>query len=513
MTGITRVATCMVCWLAAGWAVAQDPLPQPRPAPQPAPQYNPQPGKGPVSPPIVPPAPASYDVSDGEISFIDLPTALRLVDSVNPAIAVARERIRQAYARLERARVIALPNVVLSPLVYNRHDGQFQTFTGPLITTNTQNIASNAGLVMQFATADAYFLPLSVRQDVRATAFASQATTNNTQRDVAFAYLDLLQAQGQVAINGETLANAEFMLKNAQSAIAAGKSSTGADAVRAETEVEARKLERIQLEANVDVRAARVAELLLLPPSVRLRPVEKAAIPITLVPPDTNVDDLVVTALANRPEVGQSVAERASVAELYRLEKARPFIPLVSMSYYGGGYGGGANARIADWNARSDGYVQLYWQFDNFGAGNAARIREARSVVRQADYRIRAVQASVSREVVQNVAITKSRLASLNAAQKSVVAAIDMWRRLSASSFGLVGGKYDPIQPLTAEQQLNQARLSYLQAVIDYNRSQFDLYNALGQPSLSALDQAAAVPTTMQTIPSGAGAVPVDPKK
>lgn len=493
-------AACAVCLLAAGFAAAQPPAPQPAPDPRP------------VSGGALPtPQPAVE--ADPEVSYIDLATALRLADSVNPTIAIARERTRQAYARLQRTRVLALPNVVLSPLVYNRHDGQFQTFTGPVITTNTGNIASNAGLVMQFATADAYFLPLFARQELTAFNQAARAANNNIQLAVATAYLDLLQAEGLVAINAETLANAEFMLKNAKTAIAAGKSSTGADALRAGTEVEARKQERFQLLANVDVRAARLAELLLLPPAVRLRTAEKAALPINLVPPNCPVDELVVTALANRPEVGQSVAERGAVAELYRLERNRPLLPQVGVSYYGGGFGGGQNARIADWNARSDGTVQLFWQFENFGAANAAKIRETRSIVTQADYRIRAVQAQVSREVVQALAVSNGRVAALASAQESVREAIEMWRRLSESAFGMVGGKYDPIQPLIAEQQLNQARVAYLQTVLDYNRAQFELYTALGQPSIEALDKAAAVPTALSTVPAGTGPVPMDPKK
>ena len=45
---------------------------------------------------------------------------------------------------------------------------------------------------------------------------------------------------------------------------------------------------------------------------------------------------------------------------------------------------------------------------------------------------------------------------------------------------------YDPLQPLIAERDLNQARVGYLNAVIGYNKAQFQLYWALGQPPLQA---------------------------
>jgi hypothetical protein len=64
-----------------------------------------------------------------------------------------------------------------------------------------------------------------------------------------------------------------------------------------------------------------------------------------------------------------------------------------------------------------------------------------------------------------------------------------MYRRLLESSFGLVGqgGRFDALEPYLAIVSLNQARVQYLAAVVDYNRAQFRLYTALGQPPFCAL--------------------------
>src|SRR5262249_61356800 len=58
-----------------------------------------------------------------------------------------------------------------------------------------------------------------------------------------------------------------------------------------------------------------------------------------------------------------------------------------------------------------------------------------------------------------------------------------------------------PIELLQAIQALAQARVSYLQTVADYDRTQFRLYAALGHPPLCALDEAARVPTEEPTVP------------
>src|SRR5262249_44533932 len=46
---------------------------------------------------------------------IDLPTVLRLADASNPTIALARERVREAYAHLREAEVLWLPNLQTGP--------------------------------------------------------------------------------------------------------------------------------------------------------------------------------------------------------------------------------------------------------------------------------------------------------------------------------------------------------------------------------------------------------------
>jgi hypothetical protein len=60
-----------------------------------------------------------------------------------------------------------------------------------------------------------------------------------------------------------------------------------------------------------------------------------------------------------------------------------------------------------------------------------------------------------------------------------------MFRILSETSFGMVGprGQFDALEPLTAVQALNQSSLSYLGAVVEYNRAQVRLLTAVGQPA------------------------------
>ena len=89
---------------------------EPEPAPQPGQLRSVRPRPAAPIPPV-------------RVLPIDLPTALRLVNASNPTIALARERVREAYAHLQEARSLWLPTLLTGP-AYVRHDGQLQNASG-----------------------------------------------------------------------------------------------------------------------------------------------------------------------------------------------------------------------------------------------------------------------------------------------------------------------------------------------------------------------------------------------
>ena len=89
-----------------------------------------------------------------------------------------------------------------------------------------------------------------------------------------------------------------------------------------------------------------------------------------------------------------------------------------------------------------------------------------------------------------------------------------MYRKLLDTQFGMIGARpqYDALEPLTAIQMLNQARTQYLNQVIDFNRAQFRLFWALGQPAGCALP-GEAQPLEINPVPDRPGYTPEPPKK
>jgi outer membrane protein TolC len=433
---------------------------------------------------------------------IDLATALRLVNASNPTIALARERVAEAVARVDQANILWLPNLVSGP-AYLRHDGRIQNSTGLVFPTSKSNIYAGGGAVFRFETADALFAPLIARRLASAVQAASQITTNNVQLDVAQAYLDLLQVHGLLAVNADVLARVREMQYRAEVAEEAGKSKTTADANRARTEVQLRLQERIALNGQARIISARLARLLLLRPTVGLVPADPAVVPVTLVNEEGPVDELVAQGLMTRPELAESRAIVAANLARWRQARLAPLLPRVEVSYTAGLFGGGINDFVGTFGLRSDGTAQMVWELHNLGFGDRARARERRAQYNEANFHVVEVQARVAEEVTSAAELARARREALDAGQEAVRQATEMWRRLDEASFGMIGRRkeLDALEALVAAQALAQARALYLNEVIDYNRAQFQLFVAMGQPPLEALPQTVAAPLGVNPVP------------
>jgi outer membrane protein TolC len=371
-----------------------------------------------------------------------------------------------------------------------------------VFTTSRQSLFAGGAAILRVDTADAYFQPLIARRLVAADAASARAVSNNVQLDVALTYLDLLRVFGQLAINADTLARAEEMLRRADAADRAGLVKTKADLPRARTEVELRRQETLDLQGRAAGVSARLAQLLILSPTVDLHPADPI-VPVMLVPPGCPLNELVATGWMNRPELAAYRSLVSAAAERVRQAKFTPLLPKLQIDYSGGGYGGGRNDKLTNFAGRGDLGASAYWEFRNLGFGNTAATREREAQLAGAQFRVQELQAQVAAEVTSAAKQTTLYFKTLESAQEAVRQATEMYRRLEASSFGMIGPKsqYDALEPLLAIQALNQARNQYLTEVIEYNKSQFRLFVALGQPAECALPSATPQPVQTPVVP------------
>src|SRR5262249_40169907 len=164
---------------------------------------------------------------------------------------------------------------------------------------------------------------------------------------------------------------------------------------------------------------------------------------------------------------------------------------------------GGRNARIGDFSARGDWDVQVLWEFQNLLFGNLARIRERRAENEVAMIELFRVQDRIAAEVYQAHAQVMSAQGRITHAESGVKDAIASFNEHFKGLEQPVGKALAPVirpqEVVAAIQAVGRAYNNYYAAVADYDRAQFRLYRALGQPA-QALSGSTCDPTCSPTL-------------
>jgi outer membrane protein TolC len=256
------------------------------------------------------------------------------------------------------------------------------------------------------------------------------------------------------------------------------------------------------------VASSRLARLLLLQPGIGLVPSDPALMPITLIPENSPLEQLIGQALMNRPELAES--QELIAASRVRLRQSRldPLLPRVELTYLGADFGGGKNSFVGDFRSRGDGTASAVWELKNLGLGNLAENRIRALQVNEASLHALEVQAQVTDEVNQAIQIALVRREALASAQAAVRHAVETFRRLDVVARKTIDTKVklESIEPLLGVQALAQARQQYLNYVMDYNRAQFQLFAAVGSPPIEAPPKAS--PVAVEVPPTPATYVP-----
>lgn len=467
-----------------------------------------------------PHAPPHTILQPGEYP-IDLGTALGLAGAENPELLRARERVTEAVAVRQLAAAQLLPNLTLGTN-YNAHRGVLQQASGNVLKTNRDalyvGMGANAvgssspgvpGLSYNLNVGVGWYGFLAARQRITTAVAASEAVRNDVLLRVCSSYLDLLRYDGRRAIAAKNREEAAEIVRLTEAYAKTGQGRK-ADADRALVELKRRDAELTQAEADTLGASARLARLLNLDPATRLKPIDGWVVPTPLVPDPTPLPDLIATALLQRPEL---TARRSEVqVALYELSLAKvlPFSPNVLMGFSSGGFGGGSNlardaggSRFSNLDSRADFDVAVFWTFRNLGVGNVALARAADSRVKQMRFRELETLNAVRAEVAEAKARTDARFLQIDAGEKAVKASGDAF---SEDLARIKGGQGLPLELVDSMRLLGRSRYDYLDAIVDYNRAQFQLWVALGRPPAEVL--ARPVPAALVPPPT----LPVGPR-
>jgi len=483
--------------------------------------------RSPTAAAIVPAPPSPPSILGPDVRPIDLNTALRLAGVQNPELNLARQRVVEAAALRQLAAAQILPTINLG-MNYDSHTGTLQQSNGNILSVNRSALyvgaGSNAiaagsvnipGVVLSGNVGEGVYTYLVSRQVVRQRAFASAAVQNQTFLRVALAYAELTRAEGGRAVAIQARDEAREIARITAEYFAKGEGRK-ADADRAATELARRESDIQAAEGQILVASAALCRDLNLDPSVRLHPTDAFVVPQPIVPDPQPLSELIAIGLLRRPELGERRA--ALRAALLALEgsKVLPFSPTILVGFSGGGFGGGSNLVrpvFGGFGGRTDLDVLAYWTIRNLGVGNLALIRVADANLKATRYQEIAVLNLVRSEVAEAYARTHARFARIGTYEAAVRSGLDGFRE----DFALIRERGErtvlPIELLNNFRLLNEARRAYLDTIVDYNRSQFEMYVALGQPPADALAHPVPVDGHAPSgIPAASAPSPIRPR-
>lgn len=435
---------------------------------------------------------------------IDLAAAFQLAGIDNPTINLAREATREALARQQFAQALMLPNLSVGSS-FHMHRGNLQSGQGTIRDVDRQDLYAGAGAraigsqtvgipgVRLFShLGDAIYEPLAARQNVEARRSISTATENQVLLAVAGAYFDLVGAEVRL----EAMRKSETDLEEVNRLTAAyakrGQGRVG-DAHRAEANLELLHRQIQDAEEQVAAASARLSGLLSLDPTMRLHTPGGILQPLTLIDEKADLATLIENAMMNRPEVRARLQQIAEARTRVRQEKVRPFLPLLSVGYSAGTFGGGSNLTAAGitqtdgsvvtspsfgrFDGRSDFDVFAVWTLRNAGAGNRAVVWRTEALTGQAIAALEDTRNEIRREISEALADAQSAARQIDTTREQLRIAEEGFREEMTRIKQVVGR---PLETIDSFRQLLDARQEILAAVIAYNAAQYRLLVAVG---------------------------------
>jgi outer membrane protein TolC len=390
-------------------------------------------------------------------------------------------------------------------LNYDSHTGNLQQSDGNILSLNRSAVYVGAGAnAVGSGTVTipgvyyagnpgvGVYAYLASRQTVRQREFESIAIRNQVFLQVALAYSELLRGEGHRAAQIQARDEAKVVARLTAHFHEAGL-GRAADANRAATQLARREADIQGAEAEILVASANLCRLLNVDPSIRLHPTDAVVVPQPIVPDPIPVSELIALGMLNRPEVaGQRAAIQVAFLSLDGA-KVLPFSPNTMIGLSAGAFGGGSNLVrpiFGGLSGRTDLDAIVYWTIQNLGVGNIALIRLADARLKVANFQQVEILNRVRADVAEAYARSHARYAQIGVYEQAVrsgyLAYHEDLERIEEVAANRPA-RVLPIELLNSFDLLANARVEYVDAIVDYNRSQFAMYVALGQPPANSL--------------------------
>jgi outer membrane protein TolC len=438
--------------------------------------------------------PAPLQANDRPLP-INLATALRLCDARPLIVATAQAEVWVAEAQLTHAKVLWVPTLEFGG-DYIRHDGGGTDINKGVLTPQSDNFFYGGAAADQYVNlCDAIYQPLVARQVLNSRQWDVQTAKNDALMMTAESYFKVHQYRGKYA-------GALYTVERGHDLVARIASLSKELVPAVEVERAKNVLADLQQRATSAremwrVHSADLTQLLRLDPRTVIVPMEHDHLQITLIDPAQPLDEMMNIALKNRPEIAANRALVAAAEARIRREKMRPALPVIMINGFqsagmliqGGIFGLGPNSSLNQWTGRADVSLQAMWQLEGFGIGNLARVKQQRGEESHSIIMLYRAQDKVAAEVTEARARLQSATARVSQADRALRTAIITFNGnfeglKQTMRFGdVLRLVYRPQEAVYALDLMNLAFNEYFSTVADYNRTQFELFHALGYPA------------------------------
>ena len=428
---------------------------------------------------------------------LDFWSALELGGANSLLIELARQQVELGEQQTVEAQALWYPSLRMG-LGYSRHDGQLQSTAGDVIQAgrNSFFFGGGAGLgsvplpggaggpprmFVNLSLADARFEPVIAGRLLEASRSAQSSVMNDVLLEIAIAYIDVLEARSRLVHVRQSHQDATAMLELARLFAREGKGSE-AEVNRAQVEQAQMQILLEDSQRQIIVRTAQLCQKLHLPPDTQLVPEEEQLRPMQVIEDQQGHSALVAHGLARRPELAtQTSLIEAAEGELTK-EQWRPWLPNLQVGASGGTFGGGASGTFANQAGRGDLEVLAVWEWRNLGVVDYAIQAQQQTRIQQQQTKRALIRDQVVTEITVALADVESYRRQMATALESLQAADDSYRR---NQQRVREAEAMPLELIHAIRARMQARNNYTDAIASFNRAQFRLLRAVGQPPVS----------------------------
>ncbi len=414
-----------------------------------------------------------------ELLAIDLPTALRVAAAQDPDIELARNRVEELRGRYESSIGAIFPTIAPAAL-FERVDGTVRATEGNLVDADFSTFQPFALVQWIVNPGKVIYEMIAARKRLLESQYMERSVVQQSMRDTAVRYYELLLTRYGVGATQQALAEAQELLRITKSRVRAG-TGLAADEMRARAEVASRQQDLLLALNSFYHASLELSVGLSHDPTVTLVPAENQLQPIPLVRSDLPIDDLLALAVEYRDDLqGVRTLIEAATADRGAVLWGG-FGPQTQASYQAGVITGHAE----DFGPSSEDETFGFHGQQRFVASASFRlglstlgdIRAAKAGEGQAYVEARRKFELVRAEVVSADQDSRSQDELTTRAREQVVSSEEALRLAHANH---LAGTMTTLDILQAQSALAHARLRYASSVVRFNQAQVRLLGALG---------------------------------